>query len=140
MVRFIPDTLSRILVARKYYSLRIPKNSKVTSSILIAAVILLAVELARIAIALSLGSEWLIPYTVCVLIALQELLRGWYQIVANRLIAQDSSAQVHKVTVLIPIITLLPCFLLIHRYGLISVPITFSCGYLIGLWALERSK
>ncbi len=140
MVRFIPDTLSRILVARKYLSLRIPKISKVTSGILIAAVILLAVELTRIAIALSLGSEWLIPYTVCVFIALQELLRGWFQIVANRLITQDSSAQVHKVTVFIPVITLLPCFLLIHRYGLISVPITFSFGYLIGLWALERSK
>ena len=140
VVRFIPDVVSRITVARSYDLLRIPKLSKVFSFLLIAAIILLAVELTRLVITLLLGSEWLIPYTVCVFMALQELVRGWYQIVANRLIARGSSARVHKVSVIIPVVTLLTCVLSINRFGLTSVPITFSSGYFFGLCVLGKSK
>ena len=140
VVRFIPDAVSRILVARNYDSLRIPKLSKVSSIILSGTIILLAIELTRSVTTIFLGAEWLVPYTVLLFMALQELVRGWYQIVANRLIARDFSAQVHKVSVVIPIVTLLTCSLLIHRFGLIIVPITFSSGYFLGLWVLGKTK
>ncbi len=140
LVRFIPDAVSRILVAQNHDSLRIPKLSKVPLIILSSTIILLTIESIRSIVTLFLGAEWLVPYTVLLFMALQELVRGWYQIVANRLIARDFSAQVHKVSVVIPIVTLLTCSLLIHRFGLIIVPITFSFGFFLGLWVLGKTK
>ena len=87
-----------------------------------------------------LGPQWLIPYFVYVLMAIQELLRGWYQIEANRLIAQGLSVMVHKTNMLVPVLALIMCMLSIQQLGLIAAPITFSAGYLGGLWLLGKLK
>ena len=140
LVRFIPDALSRILIARNYNSLRIPKLSKVFSIILSGVIVVLAIELTRSVITLLLGSEWLVPYSVFLFMALHELLRGWYQIKANRLIAEGLSVLVHKTSLLIPVLALITCLLSIQQLGLIAAPITFSVGYLVGLWSLGKIK
>jgi hypothetical protein len=72
--------------------------------------------------------------------AIQELLRGWYQIVANRLIARGFSVLTHRTNLLVPAIALIACLLSLRQLGLIAVPITFSAGYLIGIWVLGKLK
>jgi hypothetical protein len=140
VVRFIPDALARISLARQDWSVSIPRRGKVVTILTITAIVLLVVELARIFISGFLGSQWLISYFVCVLMAIQELLRGWYQIVANRLIARGFSVLTHRTNLLVPAIALIACLLSLRQLGLIAVPITFSAGYLIGIWVLGKLK
>jgi len=140
MVRFIPDTLARILIARPDWRLSIPKRGKAITIIFITVIVLSFIELTKTFISGFLGPEWLIPYFIYVLMAIQELLRGWYQIEANRLIAQGLSVPVHKTNILVPVLALIMCSLSIQQFGLIAAPITFSAGYLIGLWSLGKLK
>ena len=140
IVRFIPDTLARMLIARPDWRLSIPKPGKALTIIFITVIVLSLIELTRTFISGFLGPQWLIPYFVYVLMAIQELLRGWYQIEANRLIAQGLSVMVHKTNMLVPVLALIMCMLSIQQLGLIAAPITFSAGYLGGLWLLGKLK
>jgi hypothetical protein len=140
IVRFIPDTLARISIARLDWRLSIPKRGKALTILLTTVIVLSLIEFTRIFISEFLGPQWLIPFFVYVLMAIQELLRGWYQIEANRLIALGLSVLVHKTNMLVPVLALIICSLSIQQLGLIAAPITFSVGYLVGLWSLGKIK
>jgi hypothetical protein len=77
----------------------------------------------------TLGNEWVLPISVGFAIAMQELLRGLFQIRLNELVSRSTSATNN----LLPVLTLasiLPTlFLASSMLGLVGVPIAYIVVY-----------
>jgi hypothetical protein len=76
-----------------------------------------------------LGPDWLIPINVCFAIAIQELIRGAYVILANKNVKLGFSKNVNSTSIVLPILAILLAQLFLGSLGLIAVPIGFCLAY-----------
>ena len=120
-------TLKRLNLIRKEFI--------VISGILLASLVILG---SREVINIWLGPEWLLAFPIYIAIALQEISRGYYQVAANQNILEDSSKNVHRVSILLPLFAILTGTLGVNFFGLITIPVAFCMTYLLGIVFLRR--
>ena len=129
--RFLPDAFSKIIISRNSKDFKF----KFENFLILGAVTFVCggflVYFSQIFIQQLLGSEWLLPVTTTVGFALLELLRGIFQISANRQISMGESSNVHKQSVRLPLIALTFATLLSFYFGLNGLILGFLFAYLI---------
>ena len=127
--RFVPEFFSRIVVSG--YNLRsdvIRKNKFVAFALIltVASIIILA---SRFFITNFLGREWLLEFSVFVAFAMQEFLRGLYQITLNHKAKLNLIVITNSVPIGLLITALILSFFTGILFGVIGIPIAFSITY-----------
>jgi O-antigen/teichoic acid export membrane protein len=138
LLRFFPDGVSKLIMAKKVTLKRfnlIRKELIVISGILLASLVILG---SREVINIWLGPEWLLAFPIYIAIALQEISRGYYQVAANQNILENSSKNVHRVSILLPLFAILTGTIGVNFFGLITIPVAFCMTYLLGIVSLRR--
>lgn len=138
LLRFFPDGVSKLIMAKR---VTLQRFNRVRKELIFVAGVLLAglvIFIAREVIEFWLGTQWLLGLSIYIAIALQELSRGVYQIVANQKILGDSSRIVHSAATLTPIFAALVAFLGVGIFGLVAVPSAFCLSYLFGIIIMRR--
>ncbi len=138
LLRFFPDGVSKLIMGKKATLQRfdfIRKELVLFFGVLFAGTVIF---IAREVIEFWLGPQWLLGLLVYIAIALQELCRGIYQIIANQKILGDSSKTVHKAATLIPIFAVSAAFLGVGIFGLAAIPLAICLSYLFGIAIMRR--
>jgi len=139
LLRFFPDGVSKLIMAKR---VTLQRFDRVRKELVLVTGILLAgfvIFIAREVIEFWLGPQWLLGLSIYIAIAMQELSRGVYQIVANQKILGDSSRTVHRAATLTPIFAVSAAFLGEGIFGLAAVPSAFCLSYLIGILIMRRN-
>jgi O-antigen/teichoic acid export membrane protein len=129
--RFVPEFLSRVLIARSdsiYLKLHKHKKILILGIMLFGAIIIFSTQsLIRI----FLGSSWILSIGIVIAFGIQELLRGTYQLTLNMIIKRGHTESAKYIPWIL-IITVLPvAALAIKQFGLIGVPFSFSAVFLL---------
>ena len=127
--RFVPEFFSRIVVSG--YILRsdgIRKNRYVAFA-LILTVASIIIFTSRFFITNFLGREWLLEFSVFVAFAIQEFLRGLYQITLNHKAKLNLIVITNSVPLGLLITALILSFFTRSLFGVIGIPIAFSITY-----------
>ena len=140
LIRFAPDAVSKIVIAKHYDVRKFRNLNKIFIVGIPLILVFLVVEFARLLITVFLGSEWLISLTVCLVFGIQELLRGWFQILANRKVSENKSPLVNKVATFLPIGVIVFAPFIVSIFGLVGAPISFCIGYGVALIVLMRNN
>jgi hypothetical protein len=140
LLRFAPDAISKIIIAKHYNLGRFRNPNKIFIVGILLVLVFLVVEFARLLITVSLGSEWLISSTVCIVFGIQELLRGSFQILANKNVSENKSPLVNRVATILPLGVIVFSPFIVSILGLVGVPISFCIGYGVALIALSRDN
>jgi O-antigen/teichoic acid export membrane protein len=139
LLRFFPDGVSKLIMAKR---VTLQRFDRIRKELVLVTGMLLAgfvVFIAREVIEFWLGPQWLLGLSIYIAIAMQELSRGVYQIVANQKILGDSSRTVHRAATLTPIFAVSAAFLGAGIFGLAAVPSAFCLSYLIGILIMRRN-
>ena len=137
--RFIPEFVSRVLIAKKE---TIFAEIKKHARILFIGLLffgLFYVLLVRSVIAIFLGQNWILAISIYFLFGIQEILRGAYQLAINQTIKQGIVRSAKYLPLLMVLIALSITALTTHFYGLIGVPIAFSMAYIFAILTARRS-
>ena len=129
--RFLPDAVSKIIVSRKTDNVKLGFRSFVVIFIVSSIAGGFLVFCSQIFIRQALGTEWLLPIVTTIGFAIMELLRGLYQISANRQVSLGYSSYVHKQSVRLPFIALFLATLFSYFFGLNGLIFGFLLAYLI---------
>ena len=130
--RFLPDAISKIIVAGPLKLKSGLLSKKVLLGLLLLAFSLSILFGSRKFIEVYLGEVWVLPLTISVLFMFQEISRGYFQVLQNRILARNTGEPNHfPIAILIAIILL--AILLIQFIGLTGVPLAFTICYLIGI-------
>ena len=70
------------------------------------------------------GQKWLLPLNVALLFALQEILRGWYQSKATKLVALGGSKTVSQMSLFLIVGALVLMLIGINLVGLVGAPLS----------------
>ena len=137
--RFVPDSLSKILISTKTEAWR----KYLESPILIIAGLIsfagISVFASQILISHMLGPEWLLPWGVGFIFALQELARGAFQLSGNYKVSVGTSVETHKAAIILFISAGPLAILFAHWFGIIGVPFGFLISYL-GVFVYLKRK
>ena len=127
--RFIPDSLSKLMISSKSRVLgNFLKNPKLLF-LGVAGLIAIIITVSQILISNILGTEWLLPWSISLIFALQELARGAFQLAGNYKVSVGSSSQTH-IAALILLFTAGPLAIALSYWqGIIGVPLGFFISY-----------
>ena len=135
----MPDSLSKILISTKTEAWR----KYLESPILIIAGLIsftgISVFASQILISHMLGPEWLLPWGVGFIFALQELARGAFQLSGNYKVSVGTSVETHKAAIILFISAGPLAILFAHWFGIIGVPFGFLISYL-GVFVYLKRK
>lgn len=129
--RFVPEFISRVLIASNdsiYLELRKHRKTLFLGILLVGSLMIFSTQsLIRI----FLGSSWTLSIGIVIAFAIQELVRGTYQLTLNMIIKRGDTESA-KYTPWILIIAVLPLAVLaIKLFGLIGVPLSFTAIFLL---------
>ena len=139
LLRFVPDGVSKLIIAKKVSLGRVAFLRKDLVVVCVLVFSFIVVFLSREITKSFLGPEWLLGISIYLAISLQELMRGSYQVLANRNILNGFSKSVHTSATLLPLISIVGALLGVNLIGLIGVPLAFSAAYILGIF-LIRSR
>jgi len=132
--RFFPETYNRILLLR-HHSIEQGQGQKqkfsITSLLLAVSGIVVFVLMAQFFIEFAFGNKWVLPLEVAVLFAVQEILRGYYQSNAIKLVALGGSRFISQISFFLILSAVLLMILLITQFGLIGAPISMILIYFV---------
>ena len=138
LLRFIPDAVSKLVLARKA-TLKSLYNLPVT---LVGAMVFLfsaaLVVASREIVRFWFGPEWVLGFVIYFSVATQEVFRGSYQILANKIILKGKSKQVNKTAIYLPLIGISLSLVFTKEVGLAGTPIAFAVAYVIGIFLLAK--
>jgi O-antigen/teichoic acid export membrane protein len=77
------------------------------------------------------GQKWLLPLNIALIFALQEILRGWYQSNATKLVALGGSKAVSQMSLFLIVGALVLMLVGINVVGLIGAPLSMVVLYAI---------
>jgi len=137
LLRFVPDTIARFIIAKE--DLRRWKfvKNRYLILLLVLVLVLSIISLSRFVVERWLGPDWLIPINVCLAIAIQELIRGAYVILANKNVKLGFSKNVNSTSIALPILAVLLAQLFLGSLGLIAVPLGFCLAYGLSIMRLR---
>ena len=130
--RFFPEAYNRILLLRQHSTE--PKDKRtfgITGLILVSSGVAAFVLLAQIFIEFVFGSKWVLPVEVAALFAVQEVLRGYYQSNAVKLVALGGSHFISQISFVLILSAVVLMVLLINQFGLIGAPISMIIIYTV---------
>ena len=130
--RFFPEAYNRILLLRHHSTEPGQKRTfSITSLVLSASGIAIFVLIAQLFIEFVFGNKWVLPLEVAVLFAVQEVLRGYYQSNAIKLVALGGSRFISHISFFLILSAVLLMVLLITQFGLIGAPISMILIYFV---------
>lgn len=137
LLRFVPDTIARFIIAKEdLRKWKFVKN-RYLILLLVLVLVLSIISLSRFVVERWLGPDWLIPINVCLAIAIQELIRGAYVILANKNVKLGFSKNVNSTSIALPILAVLLAQLFLGSLGLIAVPLGFCLAYGLSIMRLR---
>ena len=135
--RFIPNATSKLLMSKNNSALPNWIFSKRIIVTFTLAFLLIMLFGSRLVIEFWLGTSWLLPLSVTLLVLAQEIIRGAFEINSNKTIVDGFSSLVHKQSVLIPIFAIFTAYFSTKMFGVVAIPLTFSLAYLGGMIFLK---
>jgi len=130
--RFFPEAYNRILMLRHHSTGPGQKRIiSLTSLLLIFSGVIVFVLLAQFFIEIIFGNNWVLPVEVAALFAAQEILRGYYQSNAIKLVALGGSRFISNISFVLILSAVLLMVLLINQFGLIGAPISMILIYIV---------
>ena len=103
----------------------------VTGLFLISCGVIGFVLSAQVFIEFIFGNEWVLPVEVGALFAVQEILRGYYQSSAIKLVSLGGSSFISRISLLLILCAVTLMVLLINQFGLIGAPISMILIYIL---------
>ena len=130
--RFFPEAYNRILLLRHHSTeARQKRTFGITSLIPVSSGVVAFVFLAQFFIEFVFGSKWVLPLEVAALFAVQEVLRGYYQSNAIKLVALGGSRFISQISFALILSAVVLMVLLINQFGLIGAPISMIIIYTV---------
>lgn len=130
--RFFPEAYNRILLLRHHSEE--PSRTRrfgLTGLMLISTGVVIYVLLAQLFIDIVFGNKWVLPLELPFLFALQELVRGYYQSNAIKLVALGGSRFISQISFFLILAAVVLMILLIDKFGLIGAPISMILIYVV---------
>jgi O-antigen/teichoic acid export membrane protein len=138
--RFFPEAYNRVLLLKHHQKNPKQKTDLGLFAYSITGIAVLAfVFFSQGFIRIAFGENWLLPSNVALLFALQEILRGWYQSNATKLVALGESRAVSQISLLLIVGAIVMMLVGINIVGLVGAPISMIFLYLF-LNQMIRSK
>lgn len=135
-LRFVPDAIAKLIIAKEdLQKWKFIKNRYLLLFFIFVLVISI-ISASRFIVNRWLGPDWLIPINVCLAIAIQELIRGVYVILANKNVKLGFSRNVNSTSIALPILAVLLAQLFLGSLGLIAVPLGFCLAYGLSIMRL----
>jgi O-antigen/teichoic acid export membrane protein len=130
--RFFPEAYNRILLLRHHSTEPGQKRTfSITSLVLSASGIAIFVLIAQLFIEFVFGNKWVLPLEVAILFAVQEVLRGYYQSNAIKLVALGGSRFISHISFFLILSAVLLMVLLISQFGLLGAPTSMILIYMV---------
>ena len=137
LLRFVPDAIAKLIIAKEdLQKWKFIKN-KYLLLFLVFVLVVSIINASRFIVERWLGPDWLIPINVCLAIAIQELIRGAYVILANKNVKLGFSKNVNSTSIALPILAILLTQLFLGSLGLIAVPLGFCLAYGLSIMRLR---
>ena len=136
--RFIPDAISKILISTKSEGWRNYLNNPILIIIVLSSFVGGSVFATQLLISQMLGPEWLLPWGVGFIFALQELARGAFQLSGNYKVSLGVSTKTHKAALILLVSAGPLAILFAQWFGVIGVPFGFLISYLGVLIYMKR--
>lgn len=140
-LRFLPEAMSRLIVSGNSIPV-ITKFSKtrVSQIVTFAASALVGSILSQQFVNLFFGAEWKLPFLVLLLFAVQEIARGYYQIVISRLIALGAERNVRNLSIILILLSFALPILGVNLIGIYGVPLGIGLSYVFLSAYLKTSQ
>jgi hypothetical protein len=137
LLRFVPDAIAKFIIAKEdLQKWKFIKNRYLLLFFIFVLVVSI-ISASQFIVKRWLGPDWLIPINVCFAIAIQELIRGAYVILANKNVRLGFSKNVNSTSIAMPILAILLAQLFLGSLGLIAVPLGFSLAYCFSIMRLR---
>lgn len=132
--RFLPDALSKLSLMSEHARAKLSSKMQGWRSFVVAFVIASALAMgAQFFVYLTFGKAWLLPISVPILFAAQEIFRGYYQINAARLIALGEESKIAVSSGLLIGLSLTLITIATYFFGIIGAPTSMIVVY----WSLN---
>ena len=136
--RFIPDSLSKITVSSKSAIWGAYFKKRLVIMVSVGCLVVSMIYSSQILISHTLGSEWLLPWGVSLVFALQELARGAFQVKGNHNVSIGSSHKTHRASKVL-LLTAGPLAILFSQLlGIFGVPLGFLVSYIYLLLLMRK--
>jgi hypothetical protein len=135
--RFIPEATGKLIVSLKsnFWQKHIAQKSLLLG---VFAFMVIVVFSSQLLIGQILGADWLLPWSVTLAFALQELARGAFLISGNYTVSVGNSTHIHRAALCLLLISIPLTFSLAKLKGLIGVPLGLLLSYLVVLLFLRQ--
>jgi O-antigen/teichoic acid export membrane protein len=130
--RFFPEAYNRVLLLKHHQN-----TTKQKSNIGLIAYVMIGISVVTFVFAsqgfiqIVFGQKWLLPIKVALLFALQEILRGWYQSKATKLVALGGSKTVSQMSFFLIVGALVLMLIGINLLGLVGAPLSMVILYAV---------
>jgi O-antigen/teichoic acid export membrane protein len=140
-LRFLPEAMSRLIVSGNSIPI-ITKFSKtrVSQITTFAAAALIGSLLSQLFVNIFFGAAWKLPFLVLLLFAIQEIARGYYQIVISRLIAKGAERDVRNLSIALIFFSSTLPILGANLIGIYGVPLAIGLSYVFLTAYLKASQ
>ena len=130
--RFFPEAYNRVLLLKHHQKTAKQKtNIGFVAYALIGIAVTVFIFISQGFIQIVFGQKWLLPLNIALIFALQEILRGWYQSNATKLVAHGGSKAVSKMSLFLIVGALVLMLVGINVVGLIGAPLSMVILYAI---------
>jgi O-antigen/teichoic acid export membrane protein len=130
--RFFPEAYNRVFLLKHHQNSTNHKSGfGLIAYMLIGISVVVFVFASQGFIQIVFGQKWLLPISVGLLFALQEILRGWYQSNATKLVAIGGSKTVSKISLSLIGAALALMLIGINLLGLIGAPLSMVIIYTV---------
>ncbi len=130
--RFFPEAYNRVFLLKHHQNgTKRENNFGLISYVLIGISIFVFVFVSQGFIQIVFGQKWLLPVNVALLFALQEILRGWYQSKATKLVALGGSKVVSQMSLFLIVGALVLMLVGINLVGLVGAPLSMVFLYAV---------
>ena len=130
--RFFPEAYNRLLLLKHHQKNAMQKiQIGFLAYVLIGIAVVIFVFVSQGFIQIVFGEKWLLPLNIALIFALQEVLRGWYQSNATKLVALGEAKAVSQMSLLLIVGALVLMLVGISMVGLVGAPLSMVILYAI---------
>ncbi len=130
--RFFPEAYNRILLLKHHQKSASQKTDiGLASYVLIGIAVTIFAFISQGFIQIVFGQKWLLPINIALIFALQEILRGWYQSNATKLVALGGSRVVSQMSLFLIAGAVVLMLIGINTVGLVGAPMSMVIVYAI---------
>lgn len=138
--RFVPDAYSKILVSLQIEKRRHLESKKFLLGSLAICILVTLIFLSRVLIVKLLGPEWMLPWGVTILFAIQELVRGGFQVSGTARISLGDSVATNRASLILGLIAVPISIIATLVFGVYGVPLGFTLTYVALLCFMNFRK